>query len=322
MSPPLLAPIMFLTAVFAILGLYSIVLDLFLRDRSRIRQRVEGEFGKRRREQVRRSLRTRPAGQVPLDTATADAEPAPSPGQRLDSILEQSGVRLTLGQLLLLAVGLGVALGLGSFLLRFGPLLTLAAGLGGAVVPILYVYVQWQLRLNRFLRQLPDAFDLMARVLRAGHTMPDALQAIGEEFDPPISTEFSYCYEQQNLGLPMKEALRDLARRSGLLEIKILVLALLVQQQTGGNLAQLLENLAGVVRDRLRLRSKIQALTAEGRLQAAVLLGLPPLVFMMLLIVNPSYTQVLLEQPQLLAGMGLSMAIGAAWIHRIVHFDC
>src|SRR5215831_5114775 len=116
--------------------------------------------------------------------------------------------------------------------------------------------------------------------------MSQALQAVADEFDTPISTEFAYCYEQQNLGLPPEDAMRDLARRTGLLEIKIFVLALLVQQQTGGNLAELLDKLAAVIRQRTRVRSKISTLTAEGRVQALILLALPPLLLAAVLILN------------------------------------
>src|SRR5262249_57164429 len=122
---------------------------------------------------------------------------------------------------------------------------------------------------------LPDAFDLMARVIRAGQTMSQAIQSVADEFDQPLAGEFAYCYEQQNLGLSPEVALRDLARRTGLVEVKIFVLAMLVQQQTGGNLAELLDKLSGVVRERFRVPGKIKALTAEGRMQATVLLVLP-----------------------------------------------
>ena len=105
----------------------------------------------------------------------------------------------------------------------------------------------------------------MGRVVRAGQTISQALQAVADEFPPPIAAEFAYCYEQQNLGLSPESALRDLARRTGLLEIKIFVLALLVQQQTGGNLAELLDKLSGIIRERFRIRGQIKTLTAEGR---------------------------------------------------------
>ena len=129
------------------------------------------------------------------------------------------------------------------------------------------------------------------------------------------------CFEQQNLGLSPELALRDMARRTGLLEIKIFVLAILVQQQTGGNLAELLDRLAALIRDRFRIRGKIKTLTAEGRMQAAVLLGLPPALFLVVLFLNRGYAQILLDHPSLLVGMFISELIGWLWIRRIIHFD-
>ena len=120
---------------------------------------------------------------------------------------------------------------------------------------------------------------------------------------PPIAAEFSLCYEQQNLGMSAEDSMRDLAKRNGLLEIKIFVLAMLVQQQTGGNLAELLDNLATVVRERFRLRGKIKTLTAEGRFQAIVLLALPLFMLTLIMVLNRAYGQVLLDNPNLLVAM-------------------
>jgi tight adherence protein B len=169
--------------------------------------------------------------------------------------------------------------------------------------------------------QLPEAFDLMARIIRAGQTMAQSIQAVADEFDAPLAAEFAYCYEQQNLGLSPEASLRDLARRTGLLEIKIFVLALLVQQQAGGNLAELLDKLSTVIRERSRIRGKIRVLTAEGRFQAIVLLGLPPAMLLVLMFFNPEYGMVLFKHPSLLVGTFISEALGYLWIRRIVNFD-
>ena len=161
----------------------------------------------------------------------------------------------------------------------------------------------------------------MSRVVRAGQTMSQALQAVADEFAQPVAAEFAYCYEQQNLGLSAEAALRDLARRTGLLEVKIFVLAILVQQQTGGNLAEMLDKLAVVIRERARIRGKIKTLTAEGRLQAIVLLALPVFLLVVLMILNPTYTGVLLEHTNLLIAVLVSEVLGALWIRKIVNFD-
>jgi tight adherence protein B len=221
----------------------------------------------------------------------------------------------------LIMAGVGIGVGVLGGLLRQSLLVGAVAGVAGAAAPLVYVHFKRKARLAKMMSQLPDAFDLMARVIRAGQTMSQAMQAVAEEFAPPLAAEFAYCYEQQNLGLAPEVALRDLARRTGLLEIKIFVLALLVQQETGGNLAELLEKLAMVIRSRARLRGRINALTAEGRLQGLVLLAMPPVMFAIILFLNPSYGGVLIDQPWILVGAGLSEAIGALWIRKIVNFD-
>jgi tight adherence protein B len=191
----------------------------------------------------------------------------------------------------------------------------------GGLAPLAFVRHCRTARRNRFLLQLPTAFELMARVLRAGHSVPQAFQAVADTFEDPIAGEFSYCQEQQNLGLLPEITFRDLARRTGVLEMKIFVMAMIIQRQTGGNLSEVLERLALTIRDRVRLRGHIRTLTAEGRLQAAVLLVLPLVMFFVMRMVNRAYTDVLLQHTSLLAAMGAAMIIGGWWIRKIVNFD-
>jgi tight adherence protein B len=310
----------FVAGVLAVLGVYSILSDLFLRDRSRVNQRVDEEFRKRQREHARKSTLFRNLGQIAAEAAL-DERAERSWRRRFEALIEQSGLELTPQRLLGITTCAALGLGLLGGLIRQSFLVGGIGALVGAGGPLLYVAYKRRARLEKLLSQLPDAFDLMARVIRAGQTTAQALQAVADEFDAPIAAEFAYCYEQQNLGLSPEIALRDLARRTGLLEIKIFVLALLVQQQTGGNLAQLLEKLAAVVRERFRIRGKIQTLTAEGRLQAAVLLVLPPAMFVAILVLNYSYGEVLLAHPSLLVGMLVSELVGALWIRKVVNFD-
>jgi tight adherence protein B len=161
----------------------------------------------------------------------------------------------------------------------------------------------------------------MARVVRAGQTLAQALLAVADEFPQPISGEFAYCYEQQNLGLPPEVAFRDLNRRTGVIELKIFVLAVLVQQQTGGNLAELLLKLSAVVRDRYQIRGTIRTLTAEGRMQGLVLAALPPVMLLLMLVLNAKYVGVLFDHPNILFGTFGVEFIGALWIRKIVNFD-
>jgi tight adherence protein B len=308
----------FLAVALAILGIYSFVADLVLSDRSRIRKRVDEEF--RQRKDVRKSalFKKLPAAVDP--TAEDVIEANPTLASRFTAMVEQSGLSVTPQRLILMSLVSAAVLG-GLVTLLYDLMLGVLIGLVGASLPILFVHWRRKARLEKLLSQLPDAFDLMARVIRAGQTMPQALQAVSDEFDPPVGTEFALCFEQQNLGLPPELALRELGRRTGLLEIKIFVLAILVQQQTGGNLAELLDKLGSLIRDRFRIRGKIRTLTAEGRMQAAVLLALPPLLFLAIMFLNRSYGRILLDHPSLLVGMFISEMLGALWIRKIIHFD-
>jgi tight adherence protein B len=308
----------FLAVVLAVMGVYAILSDLFLRDRSRFSRRMDDEYRKRLRAQARKSALFKDLGALAAEAA--EGEDRPSLRRRFQALVEQSGLPLTPQRLLTLMIGGGAVLGAVAFQVHGA----LAAALGvpiGAALPWLYVSLKRKWRMDKLLSQLPDTFELMGRVIRAGQTVPQAMQAVADEFDAPVSAEFSYCYEQQNLGLPTEVAYRDLCRRTGLLEIKIFVLAMLIQQQSGGNLAELLDNLAHVVRERFRVRGKVKTLTAEGRIQAMVLLAMPPAMLAIIMFLNPRYGQVLLDHPNLMLGMFVSEGLGALWIRKIINFD-
>jgi tight adherence protein B len=310
----------FLAGTLAVVAVYSIVTDL-LRDRSRIGRRVDDEFRKKQQDRVRKSGLFKDLGALAADSG-ADDDVRPSDlRRRFETLIEQSGLSITPRRLLFLSIASATAAAALALTFGMGLIATAFATLIGACLPTAYVQYKRKQRLAKLLAQLPDAFELMARVIRAGQTVSLALQGVALEFDAPIAGEFAYCYEQQNLGLPPEIALRDLAKRTGLLEFKIFVLALLIQQQTGGNLAELLEKLSHVVRERFKMWGKIKALTAEGRLQAIVLLSLPPALLVVVLLLNRSYADVLFEHPGILIGMFLSEALGAWWIRSIVNFD-
>jgi tight adherence protein B len=329
---PLLLVLMFLAAALGIAAGYSVWRDLRQRDSSRARRRIESEFQKpEAKPGTRTNLFKNSASQfdlgdiLPPAIASAPDSPLPEPERldwrsRLESMLTQSGLTLTLTQLAYLSVGaalLGLALGL---LLR-GPLLAAIGGIALGLVPLTYVRHRMKARRDRLLMQLSSAFDLMARVLRSGHSVSQAFQAVADTFEPPIAGEFAQCQEQQNLGLLPEVTYRELARRTGVLEIKIFVMAMMIQRQTGGNLSEVLERLAALVRERVRLRNHVRTLTAEGRMQAVVLLVLPPVMFFIMRIINRPYADVLLDHTGLLAAMMASMAVGALWIRKIIQFD-
>ena len=317
MNPHLLPFLTFGAVVAAVAGAYSIISDLYLRDRVRVDERIHDEFRKRQRERARKALVFKDLNQY----AGGDKDARPDLRKRLREMVEQSGLDLTVRKLLTLSVAVGLVFGLLGGLLRQSVLVAAVAASAGAAMPLAYVQFKRRARLEKLLSQLPDTFDLMSRVIRAGQTLSQALLAVADEFAQPIAGELYYCYEQQNFGLPPEDAMRDLARRTGLLEVKIFATAVIVQQQTGGSLAEMLDKLSQIIRQRYRTRGQIKSLTAEGRMQAVILLGLPIVMFFGFLIFLPDYESKLLEHPILImTTLGFEF-LGALWIRKIVNFD-
>ena len=174
---------------------------------------------------------------------------------------------------------------------------------------------------ERYLKQLPTAFDLMARVIRTGQSVPQALMAIADSMEAPISEEFARCQKQQNLGMSPEVSYTQMADRADILELHIFVMSMTIQRQSGGNLSEVLERLANLLRDRQRLQSHVKTLTAEGRMQGLTLFCLPFVVFAAIMVVNRSYAMTLFDHVPLLIGTGVSMALGMFWIRRIIDID-
>jgi tight adherence protein B len=307
----------FIAVVGTLLGAYSLIDDLWLRRRSRLCARLDDEFGQANDEQHQKSPLFRDLDHLRTEIAGA----RPSLRRRWVELLVQADLPLSVKQLCGGAAGLALLLGAGGGCLARSLFVGWAGLLIGVAGPFVFVYLRRDVRRNKLLVQMPEALDLMARTMRAGRTLTQAMQSVADEFKAPLGPEFAACGEQQNLGVSSEEALRGLSDRTGLLELKVLVVAILVHQQTGGNLAELLEKLAGVVRDRFRVRGRVQAMTAEGRLQAVVLLLLPPVLFGVMFILRRSYIEILFQYPYLLAGMVVSQLIGMLWIRKTVNFD-
>jgi tight adherence protein B len=310
------APVMIgLAGAAGAASIWLVVHEVFLRYRGQVKTRLSEEFG----DLQQRSTRTALFKDLSRLAEEADAVHG-SFWSRCELALEQAGVTYTLQQLLLTSVACGLLPAMLAIVVFHNAPGGIAALLVGVAAPSLYTLWRRNQRIELLRRQLPDAFDIMSRSIRAGQTVMRAFQVVADDFDPPLGEEFAWCYEQQKLGLPLDVALRDLARRTGVAELQMLVVALLVQRQSGGSPVELLENLALVVRKRNRLREKVKAVTAEGRMQAMVLLCIPPIVLGVVSVMNPDYMAPLWTQHWLLAGMALSELIGALWIRRIISF--
>lgn len=240
---------------------------------------------------------------------------------RCRQAVEQSGLPIQLGQLAAASAGAGLAGALFGSLLTREPLGAIAVGLLGLSAFPWAVLLTRRKRIEVFTRQLPEVFDVMSRAVAAGQTVSSALQLVGSECRPPLSREFALCCEQQNLGLPQDTTLRDLARRVPVPELHIFVIALLVQRQCGGSPVEVLNGISDMIRKRLRLASRVQALTGEGRMQAIVLTVLPIAAFAWLWIAQRDYIQALVVRPWLIATVVGLQVVGSIWIRRTIRVE-
>ncbi len=318
----------FIAVTAGSLALFFVVGSQWQPGRARIRRRLAGEFVSGQQNAPSRLYKDldvldedfgtpEAAG---ADTSEALTSRRLSPQGRVENLLRQAGINRTARQIAWFTLGISVALG-GLGLGLFGWL----AGLGGCVVGVVAVLfvitTQRRSRRERYLLQLLGAFELMARVLRAGQAVPEAFRAAVEAFEEPLKSEFEQCLHQIEHGLRPETAFRELSERSGILELRIFVVAMTIQRQSGGNLSEVLDRLASVVRNRKQVRQKIRSLTAEGRLQALTLVILPGLTFGFMYILNQPYAELLLQQGRLLAATVILMGIGVLWIRNIMNFE-
>ena len=263
-------------------------------------------------------IKNRRMAESPRLQALLEAVPL---GAWLDELLIQSGLSWSVARLLALIP----AFGLGAFLLARMAGLGLYPGVAalalGALLPFLYVRHARTRRLAKFESQLPDALDMMGRALRAGHAFPTALKMVGEEMNAPLADEFKAAFDEVNFGIGMQDALTSLAARVPVTDLRFFVIAVVIQRETGGNLAELLANISSIMRDRIKLFDQIKVLSAEGRMSAWILSLLPFVVAGMIHLTNPAFLAVLYStaKGQKIAAISLTMmAVGVFVMRRII----
>ncbi|HCF58968.1 MAG TPA: type II secretion system protein [Myxococcales bacterium] len=288
-------------------------------------------FSERREEQLKRRLRVLggpESGPGLLRRERYASSPALDrfvrglPGAaQLEGLLSQADSPLTVAQLLtwsLAAALLGLTLPL-SLRVGLAPAVALGAFLG--VLPCLLVCAARARRNARLSEQLPDALEMMVRSLRAGHAMPAAFRLVASEMPTPVSVEFGRAYEEQNLGLSVEGAVVNMTARCPLnRDLKIFAVSVMVQKETGGNLAEILDNIASTIRERYRFYAKLRSLTAEGRASGLVLGALPPAMLLFLLVANRAYLVKLFDNPMgqlILLYAALSWVAGGLWMQRM-----
>jgi len=239
---------------------------------------------------------------------------------RLQTLVAQSGSNWAVGTLLWVSVVIAFFTSwVASFLLP-NLFLALLLGLFVGVMPYGYLYWKRSARFGRFETQLAGGIDLMARALRSGHSVLSAIEVVSGEREEPLSSEFRIVFEEQNLGLPIREAINNLVERVPIDEVRFLATAILVQKEAGGNLAEVLDKASAVMRDRIRLKGQLRVYTAQGRITGWVLCLLPFIVFALIEVANPTYESKLWTDPigiRLVYGAATLMAIGIFSIRKI-----
>jgi tight adherence protein B len=243
---------------------------------------------------------------------------------KLQEFLSQAGMKTKLGKIILVSGVLALTgyLVTARFISRFP--IPLFAAVAGAFLPLALIAWKRRRRLRTFEENFPQALDLLGRAVRAGHAFTTGLEMIAKESAEPLAGEFRTTFEEQNFGLPLRDALLNMTERVPLIDVRFFVTSLLIQKETGGNLAEILDGLARVIRDRFRIYRDVRVRTAQGRLTAGILIGLPPFMMTMLSIINPHYLRVLFTDPvgpAVLAVAATLQVIGSALIWKIIHFE-
>ena len=242
----------------------------------------------------------------------------------LAKLIEQSGVATTPSAIMLACVLSGLVMGVALFIVVRRPIFMPIAFIAGATLPIIFLKQKRNARLKKFEEQFPDALDLMARALRAGHAFQTSMGMVAEELPAPVGIEFKKAFEQQNFGLPLREVLDELAERVALLDVKFFVTAVTIQRETGGNLAEILDNLAHVVRERFKILRQVRVHTAHGRFTGYILLGLPAFLAVALMFISPEHMKTLFTVKMgqtMVMGAIVMQFIGFIWIRQVIKIE-
>ena len=302
-------------------GIFQVVMDLRGGEQRKMLDRLSGAKSVDRDLKVRESLLRKSAAQMQgnfVESLVAKLHLV----KKLQTILDQADLGWSASKVLVNLAGATLAVVLVMVLLQISPLVILLVSVAIFSLPILYIIWQRKRRIRKLVEQLPEVFDLMCQALKAGHSLASAIQLISQQMPDPVAGEFGRVFQEQNLGLTVEDALLNMTKRVDQMDVRFFVTAVLIQRQTGGDLAEVLEKIGKVIRDRIQLFGVVRALTAEGRLSGWVLLLLPVLVFFGMMVVNPAYAAELTDTDygRKMLGIAIGMDLmGMAMIKKIVN---
>jgi tight adherence protein B len=318
-----LAILVFLLAVGLVLGGYYAVTKL------------PGELARRKLDRRLQEVSAKKEDILAGDALVMKASEGPLPaidrmvagtkaGSGLARLIEQSGTGTTPSMVVVMTVGAALGAGVAADTFLRLPFVPMVAGIAGSVVPVVFLMVKRSARMRKFEETFPEALDLLSRALKAGHAFQTALGMVAEELKEPVGPEFKKTFEQQNFGLPLRDALQQMTDRVPLLDVRFFVTAVLIQRETGGNLSEILENLAHVVRERFKIQRQVRVHTAHGRFTAAVLISLPAALGAVLSWLNPEHMDLLFRdrmgQTMIVAAI-VMQTIGFVWIRNVIKIE-
>jgi tight adherence protein B len=244
--------------------------------------------------------------------------------ESLQILIDQAGLKITVGTLLAGSATLGILVLY--IVVRAGLWMSLALGIGflAALVPVNIVKYKRTLRMRKFEEQFPEALDLLGRAMRAGHSFTTGIEMVGAEMPDPIGPEFRTLYDQQNYGMPLPDALKLFAERIPVLDARFFVTAVLIQRESGGNLSEVLDNLAKVIRERFRVKRQIRVISAHGRITGWILVCVPPALGLVLFSINPETRELMFYDPlgqRMIVGALVLEVIGAFVIRKIINVE-
>jgi tight adherence protein B len=313
---PLMISVLAFMGVSAVVGILAFVLN---DNGSKVTDRLDTLTGRKKKEDETTTILRKSA----LDRDKKSLLEALTPNlPSLAKIILQADVHIRSSTLFGIGVLLGVLGSSASWMMGVKIYLAPIAGIVMFSVPFCWLFTKRAIRLKKFSAQLPDALELVARALRAGHSLAAGMHVVAEEMPAPVCDEFNRVYEEQNLGISVEESLKGMCERVPNLDLRFFVTSVLIQRQTGGDLAEILDKIGYVIRERFRILGQVKALTAEGRLSGIILIALPFGLFLLMMHIKYEYVEKLWTHP-----LGIKMSVyaliaqlvGALVIRKIVN---
>ena len=317
----LIGVIIFAVSIFVIEMLFYAYKTIRDPDRKKIRKRLKTFSYKESKNELPDILQKKVLSDVPLLNKILLHVPG---RQYLDRLLQQANVHYPLGFFILLTIFLAITSFCVSSLITRNKVFVVIITLLLAGTPFFYLCLKKKKRMEKFQRQLPEGLELIARSLKAGHAFPSSMKMAADEFDDPLGPEFEETINEINFGVNVPDALKNLAERVDCADLKFFVISVILQRETGGNLAEIIEGLAYIIRERFKLYGKIRTLAAEGKLSAIILGSLPFVVMIALHFTSPAYIRVLFTDPTGKIILGISafmMALGIFVMKKMVNIE-